>query len=350
MNVLTPRIKLDGEDVDFIKGNYKLGGELRAATFTFTLPSLKYSKRKFWNKEVSLYLNNKDTVPIFRGWVKRMKPSFNLLEIHAEDALGYFKKGGDLEETHVTLTKTDNIDGLTGGAAIKNIIERIKLDGKLKTDMIGDTSPPFTNTTEPYRGTTPAINIIKDILSKALNTTNQDLPRRNIGKLINDGSNTQFVIELESDLDNDSIVHTFSEHNNIQKISIVNRRVPTRIVVKGKDVEGTFTHDSARSAYDNNPLNVDNDTLLSPAACVEFGARLFQANLRNQYEYKLTVLDGAYLQENELVRVNVADKEYSGNYRVIGKQIDFNPSGFKIGVSLNRKPPTLAQYILSKDN
>ena len=62
------------------------------------------------------------------------------------------------------------------------------------------------------------------------------------------------------------------------------------------------------------------------------------------------MLDGAYLQENELVRVLTDDKEYSGNYRVIGKQIDLTPTGFKIGVSLNRKPPTLAQYIFSKDN
>jgi len=350
MNELTPSIKIEGRDVDFLKASYKLAGELRASTFTFTIPTLTSSKRKLWNKEVTVYVNNTDSVPIFRGWIKRMKPSFNQIEIHAEDALGYLKRGGDLEETHISFTKSDNIDGLTVGAAIKNMLERTKLNNKLKTDMIGDTSPPFSNTAAPYRGVTPVIDIIKSLLSKPLNITNQDLPRRNIGKVIDDGSNSQFVIELESDIENDSIAHTFSEHQNITKISIINRRVPTRIVVKGRGVEGTFTHDSARAAYDNNPLNVDNDTLLSPAACVEFGARVFQANLRNQFEYKLTVLDGAYLQENELVRVLTDDKEYSGNYRVIGKQIDFSPTGFKIGVSLNRKPPTLAQYISSKDN
>ena len=345
-----PIIKLEGRSIDFVKGSLKINGELRAATLVFTIPTLTDSKRKLWNKEVTFYVDRHDSVPVFRGWIKRMKPDFNSIEVHAEDGLGYLKRGGDLEETHLDLSDRNNIDGLTAGAAIKKVLEEIKLDSKLKTDMIGDTSPPYSNTKVPYRGLVPVIKIFKDILSKALNISNQDLPRRNIGKIIDDGSNSQFIIELESDLDNDSIVHTFSEHNNIQKISIVNRRVPTRIVVKGKDVEGTFTHDSARSAYDNNPLNVDNDTLLSPAACVEFGARLFQANLRNQYEYKLTVLDGAYLQENELVRVITDDKEYTGNYRVIGKQIDLTPSGFKIGVSLNRKPPTLAQYILSKDN
>ena len=350
MQELYPIILVGDKRIDYVKGSLKMNGELRASTLTFTIPTLTDSKKKLWNKEVVFYLDKHDSVPVFRGWIKRMKPTFNSIEVHAEDGLGYLKRGGDLEETHINLTPHNNIDGLTAGAAIKKVLEETKLDSKIKTDMIGDTSPPYSNTKEPFRGLLPVITIFKDILSKALNTSNQDLPRRNIGKIIDDGSNSQFIIELESDLENDSIVHTFTEHQNISKISIINRRIPTRIVVKGKGVTGTFTHDGARSAYDNNPLNVDNDTLLSPAECVEFGARIFQANLKNQYEYKLTVLDGAYLQENELVRVIVDDEEYSGNYRVIGKQIEFTPSGFKIGLSLNRKPPTLAQYILSKDN
>ena len=103
-------------------------------------------------------------------------------------------------------------------------------------------------------------------------------------------------------------------------------------------------------AYDRNFLQATNDTLESPAECRDFAMKLFEANLKLQYEYAVQVFEGAYLSENEVIRVHTDEPEYAGNYRVIGKKINFSPNGFSIGLSINKKPPTLAEYIASRDN
>ena len=350
MNVVSPKILIDGENTDYIDAQYAQPGAMGAATLTFKIPATQGGTRKLWNKEVLLYLNEFDSTPLFRGWVKRTNPTFNDVAIIAEDGFGYMIKGGEAAKASVTLTDTDNIDGLTLGAAVPALLKKAKLDDKIKTDFIGDTSPTVNSVSEPIRGNLAVLEVIKTLLGKAINTSGT-LPRPNIAKLIDDGNNTQLVIELESDLDSDPIVHTYSEHSNIVELNIVNRKVPTIINVTGKNgVQGTFTHDTARSALDRNYLKIENDNLTSPAECKDFAIKLFEANLKNQYEYGMKVLEGAYLNENDVISIQTDDPEYRGNYRVIGKNINLSPTSFEIGLSINKKPPTLAEYISSRDN
>ena len=146
-------------------------------------------------------------------------------------------------------------------------------------------------------------------------------------------------------------MHTYTEHNNIVSLSINERRVPTVIVVKGKDgVSGRFSHDTAISALDRNYLEVENSLLTSPASCKDFAQKLFEANLKAQYEYAIEVIEGGYLNENDVIRIETEDERLSGNYRVIGKAISFSPDSYSVGITINKKPPTLAEYISSRDN
>ena len=345
----TPRICIDGREVDFLKGSYKSNGNLTAATLTFTIPQIFGGTKKLWNKEVTFYLNKQDGVPVFRGWVRRVNDSFNDIEIYAEDALGYLVKSGDEGNAKVVFTDYDNIDGLTVGAAIQDILLKSKLNSKVKTDLIGDTDPVLSTGT-PFRGTLVVLDVIKELLTRAVNNTGT-LPRPNIGKLIDDGTNAQFIIELESDLDDTKPKFVFTESYNIQDINIIRKKVPTIVIVNGaNNSAGTFTHDGALTALDRNYLEVENDLKQSPATCKDFAAELFQANLKVQFEYDIKVLDGAYLQENDVVQIETEDPEYAGNFRVIGKSIDFSPSSFSFNLNINKKPPTLAEYIADRDN
>ena len=118
---------------------------------------------------------------------------------------------------------------------------------------------------------------------------------------------------------------------------------------KGK-VKGTFEHTSAIAAYDRNYLEVSNDDLKSPAECKDFAQKIFRANLGTQYEYGIDTFEGIHLNENDIIRVEAEDKLFSGNYRVRGKKIAFTSTGYDIGLNINRKPPTLAEYIVQQDN
>ena len=170
-------------------------------------------------------------------------------------------------------------------------------------------------------------------------------------KIVDDGSSSQLVIELESDLDSTEVKHVFTEYNNITNLKIINRKVPTIVIVNGGNgVKGTFSHDTAIEAFDRNYLEVTNEALTSPAECKDFAQKLFRANLTTQYEYGIETFEGVYLDENDVVRVETEDPKFSGNYRVRGKKINFSPSSFSIGLNINRKPPTLAEYINQQDN
>jgi hypothetical protein len=345
---VTPKVCIEGREVDFIEGAYKNDGNLTSASLSFKLPLTFGGLKKLWNKEVTFFLNNHDSIPIFRGWIKRVKETYNDVEIYAEDALGYMLKGGEQSEAKVSLTNYENLDGLTAGAAITELISKIKLDGKLKTDLIGDTSPAL-KTSEPFRGTLVALDMVKELLSRSVNTDG-DLPRPNIGRIIDDGEYSQFIIELESLL-TITPKFIFTEKYNIKDIQITKKRVPTIVIVKGdNNTAGTFVHDGALSALDRTYLEVENKEMSSPADCKDFAAKLFEANLHIQYEYKLDLLDGAYLMENDIIQINTEDPEFSGTFRVVGKSISFSPSSFSLSVMINRKPPTLAEYISSRDD
>ena len=287
---------------------------------------------------------------MFRGYIKRVKETLENIEVYAQDVLGYMVLGGDAEKAKITLTDHDNIDGLTVANAIRKAINKASLSTKINTDIIGDTKPLMSSSRPPLRGTLGVLDIIKQLLSRAIDDSGS-LPRPNIGRIVDNGSVSQLVIELESELDSSPIKHVFSEHNNITSLKIISRKVPTLVIVNGKDgVKGTFSHDSAVEAYDRNYLEVSNEALESPAACVNFAQQIFRANLITQYEYGISSLEGSHLSENDVIRVEAEDRRFTGNYRVRGKKIAFTPGGFDVGININRKPPTLAEYIVRQDN
>jgi hypothetical protein len=351
MSQRIPRITINGKDVEYFGGQYASPGIFSAATLNFSIPLDIAGAQKLWNQEITFYVDKSDSVPIFRGWIKRTKKSLEKIDILVEDAIGYMIKGGSASRAKVNLDDRTNLDGLTAGAAIIKLLELADLDSKLKTDYVGNTSPVVATVRPPIRGEKTVKSIIKDILSQSINTDDTSLPRPNIVRVIDDGTDSQFIIELESDLDTAPIKHVYNTRDNITSLQVINKKIPTVIEVTGKNgVSGKFTHTSAIAAQDREYLSLHNDALESPAECKEFAARVFQANLKAQYEYSLEVTEGAYLNENDVIRLEVEPSEFAGNYRVIGKTIIFDETSFRIGININRKPPTLAEYITSRDN
>ena len=352
MRKISPKILIDGREVPYIQGSYQKGGSLTAAVLEFNLPLTYGGRKKLWNKEVTLYMNEFDSTPLFRGWVKRTNPTFNDINIRAEDALGYLLKGGEDSVAKVVLTDTDNVDGLSASAAISKLITKANLDSKLKTDFIGNTTPVVGSTDQAIRGNVNVLNVIKTFLGKAIDTSGT-LPRPNIARVIDDGSNSQLIIELESDITSETaqIKHVYTEEDNITSLNIIEKRIPTVITVNGKDgVQGTFTHTSAVSALDRNYFEVNNDAITSPAAAVDFASKIFETNLALQYEYAIETFEGIYLEENDMVMIQTNDPEFSGKYRIIGKNISFSPTSFSVNLMINKRPPVLSQYIATLDN
>ena len=350
MRKISPKVFIEGKEIDYLSGEYQYPGNFSASSITFSIPLTQGGTQKLWNREVTVFLNPSDSYPIFRGWIKRVNETFSDMEIFAQDAIGYMVQAGGSSKARVRLTDKNNLDGYTAGAFIQKILERAELSDKIKTTYIGDTSPRVNSVTEPFRGVVGVQSAIKEMVSKSIDNTST-LPRPNLLRVIDDGTYSQLIIELESDTDNDPIAHTFTEKDNITNLNIINKKVPTVITVEGENgVSSTFTHTSGLEAFDRNYLQVTNDKLESPAECHDFAAKLWRTNERLQYEYTLEVTEGAYLNENDVIKIVTEEPEFSGNYRIVGKTISFSPDSFTLGLTINRKPPTLAEYISSRDN
>lgn len=350
MTVLIPEIKIEGISVPFFKGAYTSTGGLTAAVLQFTLPLSYAGHKNLWNKEVTFFLNEFESTPVFRGYIKRVKQDFNKIEIIAQDVMGYMVMGGNESLAKIALTETDNLDGLTVGNAIKKAIKMANLDTKIGTDFIGDTTPSVSSSRPPIRGSLSVLDIIKQLIGRAVDNSGT-LPRPNIIKIVDDGNISQLVIELESNLDAENVIHNYNEYSNIVDVRLINRKVPTIVIVNGfSGVSSTFTHDSAIEGYDRNYLEITNENLQSPAECLDFAQKIFRANLQNQYEYTISTFEGAHLSENDVIRVDTENPKFTGYYRVRGKKIAFSTNSFTIGININRKPPTLAEYIQMQDN
>ena len=340
MAARTPRIFIDGKSVDFVSAKFDSKGFNTASQLTFTTTGTDISYRKYWNKEVTAFFNEGDSIPAFRGRIVNSDIVDNIgVRFIAVDGYG-FLTGHD--KATVVLDDDKNVDGLSPGAIITKLISMADLSDIIGTDYIGNTTPVIQ--LEPIRGTVVILDVIKDILKKTLNKTT-DLVQENYLAVFDDGSKTQLRFELMADLDNSNPVKVYS-YDNIITFNVANRKIPSVIVVNGDKVSARYRHQSVAEAFGENILNVTNKELESKAECMDFAHKVLEANLKNQYEYKLATSDGIYLNEGDVVEIISDDVDVSGKFRIIGKTVDFGAGEYKVGLTINKRPPILSQFLL----
>jgi hypothetical protein len=339
MPEISPEIYIDGIRTDFIAGTLDRQGQTTAGILSFTIPGDDVSFRKFWGKEITFFLNKDDTYPMFRGYVINTQINENVsVRIRATDALGFLT---GLNRARVTLDDSNNIDGCSIGSALKKMINMAGLTN-IGTDFLGDTDPVAQ--IERTRGSVFILDTINENLNKVLNTTNTDLPRQNFLGVKDDGLKSQLFFAVEADIDNAVPVKNYN-YDNIISFSVQNREIPTIITVQGENVNATYKHTSAMTAFGEHFLNVDNNELTSKAACYNFAQQLFIANLRTKYEYKLETFDGVYLEENDVIFIDDKETEVRGTFRIIGKQVSFGVGEYSISLTINKQPPLISQFL-----
>jgi hypothetical protein len=342
MKETTSRITISGKPLDFIDATLKNSGDMSASQLSIAVAGEHKSFRKYYGNEVIAYLNQEDTYPFFRGYVMNIEIMGEKgVRLIALDALGWLT--GHQKAT-VFVTDSSNIDGYTVGGALKKLVKLANLDSKVGTDYIGDTSPIVTvrNNT---RGKVEILEWLKKVIGGAIDVTTSDLPRPNTVLVRDDGQKGQINIELVSDIDNSRAVHKFNRQNLIN-YNVKARKIPTTITVDGANgLRGTYRNASAALAYGENFKNIRNDNMKSPAACVDFGRKVFDANVSNQYEIVIETFEGAYLLPNDVISIEVEESDISGKYRIIGKDVNFSPNKYSVTLSINRRPPILSDFI-----
>jgi len=342
MPELSSQIFLGGTLTDFTSASLKERGGNTAAQLDFVVPTPSPNFRRYWNKEVLAYFNSSDTYPAFRGHIINTTTNAdNSVKFTALDALGYLTGHSKAE---VVLDNDRNIDGLTVGASVVKLIEIANLKDSIGTDFIGDTTPLSAN--DRPRGTVVILNVIKNLLSRAIDVSNPDLPRDNIIKVLDDGRNSQLRIEVKSDIENVVPIKFYNYEDNIVNFNVKSRDIPTQITVTGKGgVAATFKHTSAEAALGISTKSISNPILEGRAECMDFAQKAFLANINNKYEYTLETFEGLYLKENDVIHIRDDKTGIEGNFRIIGKSVDFGPNRYKLKLTINNRPPILSQFL-----
>jgi hypothetical protein len=341
MQPTSSEVYLDGKSVDFITANLKKQGGTTATGFDFVLPKEDASFRKFWNKEVLFFINKSDSYPAFRGRViSTVAAGDREVQFQCADALGFLTGNYKAE---VTLDNSKNIDGLTPGASVKKLIAIANLQDIIGTDMLGETNPIIQM--DVLRGTYSIMDIIKKILKEVL--TGDSTPRENIIRVVDDGNKSQLVFETKKDVDTVQPVKTYTYDDNIISFKVTDRKIPTTVIVQGDiGIRATFRHSSAASAFGENFITVVNNQLKSRAACMDWGQKVYNANLNTQFEYILDTFDGLYLEPNDVIKIIDDKTDTSGNYTVVGKSISCGANTFRLQLTINKRPPILSTFIV----
>tara|TARA_Y100000310_G_scaffold295398_1_gene326679 strand:- start:65 stop:1099 length:1035 start_codon:yes stop_codon:yes gene_type:complete len=334
-------IYIDGKIVDFTQASIKIRGGDTAGELNFVMPTAESNYRKYWNKEVTVFFQQGDAVPIFRGRIlNTVVNANNSVKFRAVDILGFLTGH---QRARLFFDDNTNIDGLTAGGSIIKMIKLANLDNIIGTDYIGDTSPIVKNLYP--RGSITILDEITSYLKRAIDVTDEDLPRQNTIIVKDDGTKGQLRIEVRANVDNEIPSKIYTYDTNIVSFVVRNRHIPTSIIVAGNGVSATFTHESAAASVGSFFLGVKNPQLESRAECADFAQKIFRANDKSKYEYTLTTFEGVYLHENDVVHITDAETGIEGNFRLIGKTITFSPTTFNLKLIINKRPPILGEYL-----
>ena len=337
----TTKIFLEGKEIHFTQASLKERGGSTAAELNFVAPLGESNYRKYWNKEITVFFQEGDGTPIFRGRIiENTVGANNNVKFRAVDILGYLTGH---QRARVTLDDNQNIDGLTAGASIVKLIRLAKLDNIVGTDYIGDTTPVIKN--DNPRGVVVILDEITSYLKKAIDMTNEDYPRQNIIVVKDDGTKSQLRLESRADIENATPIKFYSYDKNIISFYAVQRHIPSTVVVGGDGVSASFTHDSAATAFGDYFLEVSNNELKSKAECMDFAQKIFRANTKSKYEYTMSTFEGAYLKENDVIYIDDDETGIDGNFRIIGKTLTFSPARFTLKLTINKRPPILADFL-----
>ena len=342
MHETTPEILIDGERVEYTTGNLTKQGNNTASKLTFTIPGDSVTYRKYWNKEVTFYFNKSDSKPMFRGYIMNAEINNNFsVNLTALDVLGFLT---GLDRAAVSLTDAENVDGMSIGSALVKMIRLANLQNKIGTDFLGDTNPVVLM--PKLRGRIIILDTITAQLNGIFNVDEVTLPQRNILCVTDDGAKGQLCFKLESNIDNETPIYSFDYESNMISFSVQNRNVPSIITVQGKNVSALFRHTSAVSAVGDYSFNVTKNDLTSRAQCMDFAQKVFNANIQNKYEYNLATTEGAYLEENDIIHIIDDVTSINGNFRIIGKNINFGNGAHQIILNINKQMPLLDSFLL----
>ena len=338
----------DKEYTQFGTVNIKFPGNSKINSLNVTLNDSDAQEGKFLNREVRFFLNygSEDSVPMFRGFIRQLKPSDKDIKITAYDGRTYIQ---GKESQTITITEEENYDGFTVAQYLSAIIQdKVNIDGitRIGLDALNDISPPAIM--KGVRGKNQApYSLATKQLKKSDDTDNINdgvIYRHDID-MIDDGNVSNIVLVKEKSLDSTPSI-TFAYLDGIQKYSHKVRATPSYVTADTTDGKAAFYKDG------NIPQGLVGAKIKGKfedtASATEAAFFEVLSNEKNTTEISLSVTKGFDISLGSIVRIVVPEDELAtNNHRVISKTISYNDKGTTCKLGLNRQPTEISDYISS---
>tara|TARA_Y100000310_G_C20676899_1_gene813618 strand:- start:252 stop:1313 length:1062 start_codon:yes stop_codon:yes gene_type:complete len=321
--------------------------QLQNLKATFTDPNL--SNMSLLNKKVEFYLNNGsfDGAPIFRGYINQFRPSDTSVSITAKD-VRVFLTGKNL--VPIVIDEKDNYDGYTVVQFLQDyIINNINIQETLiSTETLHEMDRPIFMTGE--RDIKSPYSLVKGKIEAQIDDeTHEDRLDDNLIfdyflDIIHIHEHSGITIRKSRNLD--SYDFNFSYYDGIKSLSYTNRPPPSHAIASAS------SRDSASQVifeYGNAPtgkrgMSVDIEGESRGEVKEKLISRLMLEQ-RYDKEINLVVTKGYHIGLGNIIRIDVPDKDISGNYRVTSKKVKYSSKGITCSLTCNNKPLKLSDYM-----
>ena len=334
-----PRLVIGDREVNgSMSGSVSFSGNSQANSCTCKISDPDFQNHRLFNKELKVYLNygSDDGVPIFRGFIKEIKPNDTETNIVAIDPRMLITGANS---RMVELTDDTNYDGYTLASFLYAFIdsEINTNDTYIGLDALRDTNPTISMKGERTKEPTSVYDIVNKKLKTAIDDADIEKPLTYFIDMIDDGKKNNITIVKEKQItDTPSLFLSFSDGLVSYKY---NRRNPATYAVGGGT---TFK-------YGNEPngsvgLKISGKFKDKNEARTQAITEVFLSN-RETDEIKIEANKGHYISIGSIVRLKTDDTDIDGNHRLTSKKLSFNSGGVKLSFTLNKKPLVLSSYI-----
>jgi hypothetical protein len=334
-----PRLVIgDKEITKGMSGSINFSGNSQANSCTCKITDPEFQNYKLFNKELKVYLNygSDDGIPIFRGFIKEIKPNDKETNIVAIDPRMLIT---GTNSRMVELTDDDNYDGYTLASFLYAFIDnKVNTDDiYIGLDALRDTNPIISMKGERTQEPTSVYDIVKQKLKTAVDDAEMEKPLTYFIDMIDDGKKNNITIVKEKQItDSPSLYLSYSGGLISCKY---NRRAPATHAIGG----------GATFQYGNKPsgsvgLKISGDFKDKNEARTQAINEILLNN-REINEINVEASKGHYISIGSIVRLSAVDTDIDGNHRLTSKKLSFNDGGVKLSLQLNKKPLLLSSYI-----
>ena len=330
------RVFIDNKRIDNIKNiQFQSRSQSQLDTLNVTLTSSIASDMDLFGKPIVFFLDKREGIPMFRGFIKDATVNDKSVNIRAIDVRGHLTSENI---NQLVLDDKYNYDGYTLGGFLKSYIEEYinKETTLIGVDKINDTEP--ISTLSGVRGTFKPYELVKNRLNLIFdNTKATEQPLRYHMTTVDDGNHSHIKFVKEK-LKTDFPILSLSEADGILSYSYKKR--PKKFIAHFGN--RTFRLGNSKSAAFGKKYNIDED--LSPADAQERVRNLLLSELEENVEITLNTNRGFNLRPEDLVSIQLNNQDIDGVHKVVSKTISISNT-CKLSLSLSKHKPMISQFI-----